>query len=715
MTQTWTELNDGSGQVWSEQTADRPERIVLLGEGWPDALAGNYSDIFMNSTAMSTAAFTSLQGEVARSFEERGREHMSMLDFVTDARGGSARRMIILAGTFQSGADDTDAVQAALDWANDDATGRWLFVPGDFICQRDLTGVHTVNLYGPGSIKVGTGARWYVSPTKLNTGFSPLGYNTIYVSATGSDTASGMAPEFAVLTGAKAIEKFVYAQSGFKRIIVAKGVYRDSWSLSTVESSKVNKIIIQGPTRSAWDNSAAPKPVTISAITSANPAVVTAAGHGRSIGDEVFIYDAVTGSAAEHGSIGRIHTVTNVSGNDLTLDVDGSAWAAYSSAGKLVPILATSPTAIFLGAKNTATYAINQDSSDHVEYSDLTFVNWGTKTSSTLSPQNAGGIVVATGYAALTNVHAYGCAHRVTARDYSRVLATSGYVYDCSQGDWAVGGARVTFGGTANPSDATSTATTLYEECDMAWDFWEDTSGHCDGSIVKNCTSIGRIYTGSHVVAYYNRYTNTTGSPLLGWDVRGNLSRSDGTTDVVTGEFADLIDRKAGGTLIYSGDTGINTRRQKTLLLRDLPNTTTADGTERTVTSYTIPQNTHVAPYSNFEFKARFVLNNTTGNVVIRVKVAGSSFYTYTIPPYASQQSGELEVIYTKLSTGFARASAKIKFFETATGTVTYERFSNYVPGFDPSAGSVAVSMTMNVAAGNTGQCHVCEFWSDSM
>lgn len=668
------------------------------------------------SNAVAGSSFQSDGGEVERDLGERGREHMSMLDFVTDARGGEARRTIILSGAFQSGANDTAAVQAAIDWALQDVTGRCLYVPGDFICQQDVIGLHDVQMYGPGLVKVGTGSRWYVSANKLNTGFSPLGYNTIYVDAiNGSDSNSGMAPEFALATMQEAVDKFVGHDSGFKKIQVAKGVYRDTCNLNAIESSKAHRLYVVGPAKT-WDNSSPPpEPVDISAITQANPVVITAAGHSCSINDEIMIFDAVNGSSGEHDSVGTIYTVTNVSGNDVTINASGINWAAYSSSGKLLQLTNGTPTAIFLGAKATDEYAIVQDADDYVEYTDLTFVNWGTRATTS---QNAGGIRASGGNAVLTNVHSYQCYCRSTIRDFSVGVVTGGYVWKTANGDWAVGGARFTFGGDANPGTATLTTSTLYHKCIRAWDIWENCTGHCDGSIVLDCDEIGKVFGGSHVVSYYNRYTNTGASALKGWTCAalGNISRSTGATDVVTGNFADLVDRQAGGTVIYSTDTTNKIRRQKTMVYRINPNSTTANGVEQTLATFTIPKGMHNQPYDTFELYGTFVLNNPTGNVLIRTRVNGSNFYTFTIPPYATaQQSGEISVRWTRNDALNARAHVSIRVFETATGTLTYERFSNYTPAWDSQTADLPITATMVVPAGNTGQYSVIEMFSDCM
>lgn len=70
--------------------------------------------------------------------------------------------------------------------------------------------------------------------------------------------------------------------------------------------------------------------VTITAITQANPAVVTAAGHGYSNGDEIFI-TSVVGMIEVNG---KRFTVANATTNTFELSgIDSSAYTAYTSGG----------------------------------------------------------------------------------------------------------------------------------------------------------------------------------------------------------------------------------------------------------------------------------------------------------------------------------------------------------------------------------------------
>ena len=69
----------------------------------------------------------------------------------------------------------------------------------------------------------------------------------------------------------------------------------------------------------------------ITGITRANPCVVTAAGHGRSIGDRVHLIDVVGMTQVN----GQYYQITAVNGNNVTLNVDSSAFTTYTSSGKM--------------------------------------------------------------------------------------------------------------------------------------------------------------------------------------------------------------------------------------------------------------------------------------------------------------------------------------------------------------------------------------------
>lgn len=70
---------------------------------------------------------------------------------------------------------------------------------------------------------------------------------------------------------------------------------------------------------------------SISAITQATSGVITSVGHGLAVGDVVVIQDVVGMTQINK----RITTVTAVSGNDVTVDIDTSGFTAYSSGGSI--------------------------------------------------------------------------------------------------------------------------------------------------------------------------------------------------------------------------------------------------------------------------------------------------------------------------------------------------------------------------------------------
>lgn len=69
----------------------------------------------------------------------------------------------------------------------------------------------------------------------------------------------------------------------------------------------------------------------ISAITQAVQAVITAAGHGRQVGDWIYL-DAITGMTEANGLTVE---VVGVAGDDLTVDLDTTGFTAYAGGGNL--------------------------------------------------------------------------------------------------------------------------------------------------------------------------------------------------------------------------------------------------------------------------------------------------------------------------------------------------------------------------------------------
>jgi hypothetical protein len=69
--------------------------------------------------------------------------------------------------------------------------------------------------------------------------------------------------------------------------------------------------------------------VGITAISQANPGVVTAAGHGLSTGDRV----GITGVVGMVEVNDRLFTATFVSGTQFSIGVNTTAYTAYSSGG----------------------------------------------------------------------------------------------------------------------------------------------------------------------------------------------------------------------------------------------------------------------------------------------------------------------------------------------------------------------------------------------
>ena len=100
--------------------------------------------------------------------------------------------------------------------------------------------------------------------------------------------------------------------------------------------------------------------LSITNITSADPAVVTSTGHGLTTGDSVYIYDVV---GLEEYSVSRINgksfTVTVIDSDTFELDdFDSSGLTSYTSGGKLIKTLGRTLTTLYLQPSSfTSEYA----------------------------------------------------------------------------------------------------------------------------------------------------------------------------------------------------------------------------------------------------------------------------------------------------------------------------------------------------------------------
>lgn len=115
--------------------------------------------------------------------------------------------------------------------------------------------------------------------------------------------------------------------------------------------------------RTAQQDPGAPK--TITAITAANPAVVSSTSHGFSNGDRVVIY-GTTGML----QIGGMNfTVSSVSANAFTLaGLDASGFAAAATAGfarKIAPLAEVEPESLFITNITQATSAVVTTAVEH--------------------------------------------------------------------------------------------------------------------------------------------------------------------------------------------------------------------------------------------------------------------------------------------------------------------------------------------------------------
>lgn len=233
------------GEITGDVTPGYIPQINTGGTGF-DLVANNGASTLVTATG----------GTTARTLADRTSEIMSVLDFVSDTSLHAA----IIAGT--SSANATTYVQAAIDWAYAAPTRRALRVFGDFVCTSDIAHIHDVQLWGPGSIKVGTGRKWWAEPNEKNTTFSvPM---TLYVDAVnGSDSNSGLSPGsgFALLTLQKAADILdVYGLLwGYWRIILAAGTYTSGATFFGMQNTRENPLYISGPTpASAWSKASPP-------------------------------------------------------------------------------------------------------------------------------------------------------------------------------------------------------------------------------------------------------------------------------------------------------------------------------------------------------------------------------------------------------------------------------------------------------------------------
>lgn len=595
-------------------------------------------------------------------------------------------------GAVGDGTDETTKVQAAIDWANASPTTRELLVPGQFYCASDLTNLHSVRMTGPGSIRIGTGAAWFVEPDRLNTGFVPLTAITLYVSPAGSDSASGLAPEFAFATIQAAADalskKRIYG--GRVRIQLEEGVYTSGLNTAFLDLLQGGTPLeILGPTVSAWNNTTPPTdPVSITGITSANPPVVTANSHGRSNGDKVFIGLAQR-SGGMHASDGAIYTVANVAPNTFELQgVNGTGWAAYTSGGKVYALVGAAPKAIFYGTGNGSGIGFNLQRYERINVNDVAFIAWGSKAGTA----DEGGLIARTFANVITsNVHCFDCTQGIVIRDESTGIVLGGWAHNCATGFKAIH-SRFTLGA-SNPG-STLTTTPIVQVCSVGADVWEMASGHADGNIFKDCPIEAWVRKNSQAVLAYNQFINT-GSVKAGVTVQQGCYANvdtDNSSNVWTGLYRPRVRRRGNTTLESNGNVLSWLTHQRGNLTSPTPG-----AGEATIMTLPISQGQMTEVGQGIRVKASIGGTWANGNVVLRLKLGATTLATLTS---ASNVAGRnLKAEFELTQNGFNFVRMDVLSYDTISGTTT-PRYAYAGAAFDVSAANQTFTVTAEIVSG---------------
>lgn len=587
--------------------------------------------------------------------------------------------------------NDAAALGRLFAWAAIDPKRRTVRVNGRCYSATDIPALHTIRAVGPGSVRVGAGLEYFVDPDDRSRGYGGLGFNTLYIDpVAGSNSNSGLAPEFAFLTPQEAFDKVLFKYGsplpGYWRIYLAQGVYRTGINTWSMEGLRSRPLEIIGPTVSTWDNTAAPpEPRTITAITAANPPVVTSAAHGLSNGTQVFI-GLATKSGGAHESDGAIYTIANVTTDTFELQgVTGSGWSAYTGGGRALALTGSMPKAVFYGTGVGAGWAFNVDGNDNVTISDVVGMNWGTKA-------NAGdeGVVrISTMSQARTqNVHAYYCSKGVEIRDGSIGSALGGRHMECYEAFKGLH-ARYTFGW-ANPSTATRTDTPILKNNTYGVDIWEMASGHADGMIFIDNTSDITVRKNSHCVAIFNRFTNTGAAKAGITVVEGGYLGYQESSDVWTGSFRPRVSRTS-----YASVGSNNFARTWQSIVRNQHSAWTGGSGEQTVHSVVIPQGRMNAAGEGLRSKLYFAGTWANGNLVVRYKANGVAFHTVTLAANASAREVKLEWEGCQNGFGAVRGVRTMGAF-TSPSTFAFETRAA-TPTMDTSAGAVTFDLTVEV------------------
>ena len=220
---------------------------------------------------------------------------------------------------------------------------------------------------------------------------------------------------------------------------------------------------------------------------------------------------------------------------------------------------------------------------------------------------------------------------------------------------------------------------------------WEGAEAHFDGAIVKDCTNIAYVYgAGSHLVSYYMNLINTTGSPLEGYIVEhgGNLARSNGQTDVITGAFAPIVSRR-DATITYSSETRNSWQSVYTRQLTLTP----ASGQQTVPTTPILQYEMNTSP-QGFRAELWDIGTNANDTIILRVKLDSTVVYSRTEALNASAR--EMRWVFEGHANGFDAVRMTFQGLELI-GSTTTSRFDISSPAFVTSGGNQTLTVTAEI------------------
>lgn len=626
-------------------------------------------------------------------FEEVSSEPAHDLKFQNDGNWYSVERGIpheYAAGAASDNTtDDTAAILRLVAWAMIDPKRRKVSLIGRVYCALDVPDIHKVQWEGPGSIRIGTGPEFFPCPSNLNRGFGSLGYNDLFVSPTGSATASGLSDQFPMsIPRLREVLAQYSPLQGLWRLRLGEGVYRDALSLWDSESGPLS-FYIAGPAVDTWDNTNPPPGAkTVSAIGLTNPATLTIASHGLTSGDKIFLGRAAK-AGGYHEADGAIYTVTVVDANTVSIGVDGTGWSAYTGGGKAYPLKGSRPKAVGYGSGAGSGYWITGQNNDNIQINDVLCINWGVKDGSSA---NQDGGIVATGHSNIRaiNTHALDNQWGVIFRDSSIGQWQSGEGSDNQKACWAID-ARVTFG-IPNPS-ATRTDTLLLQRNTWACDMWEMANGHCDGNrLVDNITDV-EVRKNAHLVFIKNEITNT-GAAKNSIIANYGQFNGDETANTWIGSFNNFIQRGQGARV----DRGPMPWDWISVDRRQVQAIAAAAG-EVTIMSLDIPQTQMYILGQGIRARFYNALSAMAGTLTLRFKVGGTTLFTRVIPLSANTRGLDFE--YEMHSNSFGGARARYKELLTDDVAVTTAPYMKAVAGGSLDTRAAGTTFTVTAQFSN--------------